>query len=201
MKRFTFPLAAVLAFTLGACGGKTEPKTGDLASPQSAANPNSKSDSESDSKSKPIKIDACELFPADEASAIAGEQVSWMSSTLEDAVGRDPLNCSYNAGTTENPRILSLIVRPAPSPERAARMHKAARSSFETMVRGEIRDLPNLGESAFWAGGNIQQLRVLSGAHELAVTVNLGADKDGAAAAQKIAAQALERLLALTRAS
>lgn len=197
MKRFTYPLATVLAFTLGACDGKTEPKTGDLSSPQTAA----KSDSESDSKSKAIKIDACELFPADEASAIAGEQVSWMSSTLEDAVGRDPLNCSYNAGTTENPRILSLIVRPAPSPDRAARMHKAARSSFETMVRGEIRDLPNLGESAFWAGGNIQQLRVLSGAHELAVTVNLGADKDGAAAAQKIAAQALERLLALTRAS
>ncbi len=193
MKRITYPLAAVLALTLGACGGKSEPKVGDTSSPQSTTTP--------DSKANAVKIDACELFPADEASAIAGEQVSWMSSTLEDAVGRDPLNCSYNAGTTENPRILSLIVRPAPSPERAARMHKAARSSFETMVRGEIRDLPNLGESAFWAGGNIQQLRVLSGAHELAVTVNLGADQDGAAAAQKIAAQALERLLALTKAS
>ncbi len=191
MKRFRLPLAVAFVFvtTLSACRGKNETPSKDGA--QQVDNPTA--------EQAPLKIDACELFPIDLASEIAGENVSWMSSTLEDAVGRDPLNCSYNAGSSENPRILSLIARPGPSPERAQRMHKSTRAAFETMARGDVREIPNLGESAFWAGGDIQQLRVLSGSHEFAVTVNLGSGTDGSAAAQKIAKNALDQLRAVPR--
>ncbi len=139
-------------------------------------------------------LDACDLFPADEANAIVGGYVSGMSSTLEDAKGRDPLSCAYNAGSTEQPSILSLVVRLYPSPQRAERMLEASRDSLEKLTQGDLREVPNLGDGAFWAGGNLQQLHVRKAEKQLVITCQLPDPAASFAGAQKIAQAALGRL-------
>ncbi len=142
-------------------------------------------------------LDACDLFPNDEATAIAGSYVSGMSSTLEDAQGRDPLSCAYNAGSTEQPSLLSLVVRVHPSPERAASTLLAARGSLERMTRGDLRDIPNLGDGAFWAGGGLKQLHVRKGEKQILITCQLSEPAAALAGAEKIARAALARLARL----
>ena len=66
-----------------------------------------------DSKpSEPLKVDACQLFTDQDAQAIAGETLAAMSSTIDEAKGRNPLECIYNSGSLDQPRILSLLIRP-----------------------------------------------------------------------------------------
>lgn len=139
-------------------------------------------------------IDACDLFPDDEANAIAGGYVSGMSSTLEDAKGRDPLSCAYNAGSTEQPRILSLVVRLHESPERAEKTLRSTRSALNTLTHGDLKDVPNLGDGAFWAGGSLLQLHVRKGEKQLLITCQLNDPAASFAGAQKIAKAALGRL-------
>lgn len=139
-------------------------------------------------------LDACDLFPYDEANAIAGGYVSGMSSTLEDAKGRDPLSCAYNAGSTEQPRLLSLLVRLHENPERAERALRAARGSLDKLTRGDLKDVPTLGDGAFWAGGSLLQLHVRKGEKQLLITCQLNDPTASFAGAQKIAQAALARL-------
>lgn len=173
-------LAVLLTVALSACGSK-EPAAEEPAAQEAAA--------------PAAQVDACELFTQEDAQAIAGESVSFMSSTLEDARGRDPLQCAYNAGNTDNPRILSLLLRrPHESAEQAAGIHEATRSSLEKMTRGDLQPVPGLGDDAFWAGGNLQQLHVLSGRHRFIATALLGEGADSHAAARRIADVVLARL-------
>ncbi len=173
--RFALLLAPLL---LAACGGPAPSKGGaerGAAAPQPS-------------------IDACDLFPQDEATTIAGGYVSGMSSTLEDAKGRDPLSCAYNAGSTEQPRILSLLVRLHASPERAERTLASTRGSLEKLTRGDLKDVPNLGDGAFWAGGSLMQLHVRKGEKQLLITCQLADPATSFAGAEKIARAALGRL-------
>ena len=140
------------------------------------------------------KIDACELFTMEDAAAVAGESVSGMSSTLEDAKGRDLLSCAYNAGNTNQPRILSLVVRVHPSAEAAASTLEATQSALSPMVRGDVRSVPGLGDGAVWAGGSLQQLHVRKGDKQLLITAQIGDGAIAFEAAKKIAERVLARL-------
>ncbi len=166
---------------LAACGGSSGSHSGEAKS--TAAE-----------KSAVSSIDACDLFPDDEANAIAGGYVSGMSSTLEDAKGRDPLSCAYNAGSTEQPRILSLVVRLHGTPERAERTLRTTRGALDTLTHGDLKDVPNLGDGAFWAGGSLMQLHVRQGEKQLLITCQLNDPAASFAGAQKIAKAALGRL-------
>ena len=177
MKPRTLLLLAPLL--LAACGDSAAPKGGEGQGTPAAA---------------VSSLDACDLFPYDEANAIAGGYTSLMSSTLEDAKGRDPLSCAYNAGSTEQPRILSLVVRLHESPERAERALRAARGSLDRLTRGDVKDLPDLGDGAFWAGGTLLQMHVRRGEKQLLVTCQLNDPASSFAGAQKIARAALGRL-------
>ena len=55
----------------------------------------------------PPNVDACQLFTEEDARTIAGETLAAMSSTIDEAKGRNPLECIYNSGSLEQPRILS----------------------------------------------------------------------------------------------
>jgi hypothetical protein len=176
--RFFLLLAPLL---LAACGGSSGSKSGEAKGVAAA-------------KTAVSSIDACDLFPDDEANAIAGGYVSGMSSTLEDAKGRDPLSCAYNAGSTEQPRILSLVVRLHESPERAEKTLRATRGALDTLTHGDLKDVPNLGDGAFWAGGSLLQLHVRKGEKQLLITCQLNDPAASFAGAQKIAKAALGRL-------
>src|SRR5688572_11592814 len=83
----------LLASTLAACGGGSEMPAGPTFNPAT--------------------LNACELFTVRDALSFAGEPVSSMRSTLDEAsVSPNPLVCSFNAGTRARPRLFGLEIRP-----------------------------------------------------------------------------------------
>ena len=168
----SFLLAAALA---AGCGGSADSKAADSNAPAAEL------------------LDACTLFTAEDAQAIAGESIAAMSSTLDEARGRDPGQCIYNSGNLTQPRILSLLIRPHRSAESAKRAQVAARSTLTTMA-GKIQDVPGLGDGAVWVGGQLQQLHVLHGPDQLIVTVQSPDGTDQLERARRIASTALSRM-------
>jgi hypothetical protein len=147
-------LGASLAFalTLTACGG----------GPQSGAE---------------IKIpegfDTCTILPQERAQAIAGKPVAGISSTLEDANGRGPLYCPYNAGTMEQLQLIGLELRPANSPRVAASRMEAAKTYLERLSKRTIQPVKGIGDEAYWVPG-LQQLHTRRGPIVIVATVQSG---------------------------
>jgi hypothetical protein len=155
----------------------------------------------SEKPAPPLKVDACTLFTETDATAIAGESIAAMSSTMDEARGRDPGQCIYNSGNLEQPRILSLLIRQHRTAGAAKRVLEASRSTFTamTVTKGHVQDVPGLGDAALWVGGSLQQLHVLRGAVELVITVQSPDGTDQLKPARQIAEKVLERLGKLAR--
>lgn len=140
-----------LALTLTACGG-----------PQSGAE---------------IKIpegfDACSILPQERAQAMAGKPVAGISSTLEDAQGRGPLYCPYNAGTMEQLQLIGLELRPANSPRVAASRMESAKTYLERLSKRTIQPVQGLGDEAYWVPG-LQQLHTRRGPIVIVATIQAG---------------------------
>jgi hypothetical protein len=168
----SFLLAATIA--LG-CGGSAD--TNDTAA-----------------KAEAPKLDACQLFTYEDAQAIAGESLAAMASTLDEAQGRNPGECIYNAGTIEQPRILSLLIRHHRSPESAKRVLEGGRSTFSSMTGGQVQDVTGLGDGALWVGGRLQQLHVLRGEAELVITLQSADGTDQLQNARTLAEKILSRM-------
>ncbi len=167
-------LAGGLLPLLVACGASREEPPAPAAPPLTAG-----------------QIDACRLFPQSEAAAIAGESVNFRTSVLGEASGRDPALCAYNSGTGEPPKILSLKVTQAASPEAARRLLDTSRS----LLRGaRPAEVPEVGDGAFWAGSNLQQLHAVAGNLHLVVTVQLQDGGDHREQAREVAERAVTRL-------
>jgi hypothetical protein len=177
-RRLRIPLFLVAVIALG-CGG--------------SANPSKETD-KADAKAEAPKLDACQLFTYEDAEAIAGESLAAMASTLDEAQGRNLGECIYNSGTIEQPRILSLLIRPHRSPESAQRVLEGGRSTFASMTGGQVQDVPGLGDGALWVGGRIQQLHVLRGETELVITVQSADGTDQLENARQLAGKILSRL-------
>jgi hypothetical protein len=137
--------------------------------------------------------DACELLTPADVEAVTREASGSLSSTLEDAVGKDPTQCSYSLGGDLPQRMISLSLRHAPGAEEAASQQRAAESGLRSIAAGApVEELPRLGDGAFWIGGRIDQLNVRRGDTLLVFTVQL--DKDPLGAARTLAGKALARL-------
>ncbi len=139
-------------------------------------------------------IDACVLFPVREALSYGEGSVSTMSSTLEDASDRNPMVCSYNAGTSSKPRLFKLEIRAAASAKAADRQIEASRNFLKRLTNGEIQDVPGLGQKALWAGGELQQLQVQEGNLILVATAQTVNAPRSLYIAKLIAKNALARL-------
>jgi hypothetical protein len=150
---------------------------------------------EKDAFRAPDNVEACNLLPFQEAQVIAGAPVATVSSTLDDAVGRDPKLCAYNAGTIEQPQILSVEVRPAKTVREAERRLEASRSFLSTLSKGQVQDIPGVGDAALWAGGSVKQLHIRKGAMVLVVTIQ--AAKDPLASAKQVAQLSFQRMAAM----
>lgn len=144
-------------------------------------------------------IQACLLFPVQEALSYGNGSVSTMSSTLEDASDRNPMVCSYNAGNSEHPRLLKLEIRAAASAKAAARQIESSRDFLSRLTHGEIQEVPGLGQKALWAGGDLQQLQVLEGNLILVATAQTNNAPKSLYIAKLIAKNALDRLMPKTQ--
>ena len=145
-------------------------------------------------KAEAPPLDACTLFTYEDAQAIAGEALAAMSSTLDDARGRDPGQCIYNSGTLEQPRILSLVIRQHRDGDRAKRFLESSRSSLSSMAGGSVQDVPGLGDAALWVGGRIQQLHLVKGDRQFIITVQSPDGTDQLPQARQVAEKVLGKL-------
>ncbi len=166
-------LAAAVSAILAGCRGGTDSRPG-----------------------APLNVDACQLFTDQDAQAIAGETLAAMSSTIDEAKGRNPLECIYNSGSLDQPRILSLLIRPQRSASAARDFLESSRSALSSMSAGKVQDVRGLGDAALWVGGRIQQLHIVTGSLQLIITVQSPDGTDQLDGARQIATRALERLKA-----
>ncbi len=147
LSKQTFPALVLMALT--ACGGSDSAETSDTT-----GGPNI----------DPTTLQACELFTIEDALSLnGGKRVSTMSSTLEEASGRNNLVCSYNAGSRARPRLIGLDIRPTRSPAAAARQLESSRGFLKRLAGGEIQEVPGVGDKAVWAGGELHQLHMVRG--------------------------------------
>jgi hypothetical protein len=121
----------------------------------------------------PEGFDACTILTQERAEAVAGTPVAGISSTLEDAQGRGPLYCPYNAGTLEHLQLIGLELRPAASPRVAASRMKSARPYLERLSKKTIQEVQGLGDEAYWVPG-LQQLHTRRGSIVIVTTVQSG---------------------------
>lgn len=142
----------LLALTLTACGGGPE-SGADIAVPEG--------------------FDACTILTQERAQAIAGKPVAGISSTLDDAQGRGPLYCPYNAGTMEQLQQISLELRPAASSRVAASRMKSAQPYLERLSQKTIQPVQGLGDEAYWVPG-LQQLHTRRGPIIIVATAQSG---------------------------
>jgi hypothetical protein len=170
------PLVLGAALLLAACG-------------QPAGSGSGKGQGASAAPASPI--DACALMPPEDVRKLTGDVSGSLSSTLDDAVGRDPSQCVYTLGSDLPPKVISLQVRQAENAERAAKLHRAAESGLASLAGG-TQPVPGLGDGAFWVGGKLDQLHVLAGNRQLIFTVQI--DQDPERAARELAVKALQRL-------
>ena len=142
----------LLALALTACGGRPE-SGADITVPEG--------------------FDTCNILPQERAQAIAGKPVAPISSTLEDAQGRGPLYCPYNAGTMEQLQLIGLELRPAATPRVARSRMEAAKTYLERLSKRTIQPVQGLGDEAYWVPG-LQQLHTRRGPIIIVATVQEG---------------------------
>jgi hypothetical protein len=140
------------------------------------------------------KLQACELFPEDLARTASHESVARMTSTLEDGGKPDPGQCVYNSGTLEKPRILSLLVRTFNDAESSKRVEVDSGVYLARLAGRPILHIQDIGDSAVWAGGKVQQLHLRRGPVQMIITVQSPDGSEQLAEARAIAASALTRL-------
>ncbi|HEV2844415.1 MAG TPA: hypothetical protein VG477_06195 [Thermoanaerobaculia bacterium] len=175
-RRFALvPLVLAAALAVG-CGGPSDSETAQTG------------------EAKAPPLDACTLFTYEDAEAIAGEALAAMSSTLDDARGRDPGQCIYNSGTLEQTRILSLFIRHHRTAQTAKRFLESSRSSLGSMAGGNVQDAPGLGDAALWVGGRIQQLHIIKGDRQFIITVQSPDGTDQLPKARQVAEKVLGRV-------
>jgi hypothetical protein len=142
----------------------------------------------------PVKLDACALLSPKDVEEIVGWAVvtGSLSSTLDDAIGRDPSRCAYSTGTNDAPAGLVLEVRQFPNEGAATRAFASSRSGLAHLAQGQLQDIGDVGSEAAWVGSNIQQLHVRQGRFYLLITAQTG-DRQ-LLVARQIADRALRRL-------
>ena len=143
------PVALLLASLLTACGGGSESGS---------------------TLTVPEGFDACSILTPERARAVAGKPIAGITSTLEDAQGRGPLYCPYNAGTIEQPELVGLEIRPFNSPRVAASRMDSARPYLERLSKRTIQEVQGLGDEAYWVPG-LQQLHTRKGSVLIVTTV------------------------------
>jgi len=138
-------------------------------------------------------LNACLLLTPEEADEAAGHTVDALASPLDVAIGVDTVKCSY--GELGPPlKLISLEARRLPTTARARSAYEGSEDTMRRLAVGKVETIDGLGEAAFWAGGQVQQLHALRGDLVLLVAVELGDEAKRRQIAETIARRALERI-------
>jgi hypothetical protein len=171
----TFP-TLIIALLLASCGSGSDESAGAAIDPAT--------------------LNACELFTVRDALQFNGNRpVAPMSSTFDDAArSGNPLTCSFNTGTADQPRVLGLEVKPARNARAASNNMESSRAMLKRLSGGEIQEVPGLGDKAMFAGGDLHQLHVLKGNLVLVITAQTDNPARSIYVAKLIGQRVVERL-------
>lgn len=152
------PLMALLAVAGFGCGSPSTPTDPITAARQGGAPENPITDK---------RFDSCVLFTKVDAEAVLGTRVNdpLHSGAATEDQSTVVSSCSFatNAELPSDVKVVSLLIRKAKDPVEALRVYDEARAQSSGLSGVEPVDVPNLGERAYWAGGNLTQLNVLKG--------------------------------------
>ncbi len=133
-------------------------------------------------------VSACSLLTQEEAAAILGEPVE---KPTDSAVGGTVTNCNW---MTPSFHMVGILVRLASSPAEAETVRQEALRQSKSLSGVDPEDVAGLGENAYWAGGNINQLNVFKGNYWLIITASKGKATENLTLAKAVAEKALPRL-------
>jgi hypothetical protein len=140
-------VALVLA---AACGSGTS----DQAPPGATA---AKAAARAMATAAPGALDASQVLTKADAEAVLGKEVG--DPTVSNTAGVVS-TCNYMAKDLTG---LHLLIRAAASPDAARVIFEEARKQAEAMSRVEPEPVSGLGDAAYWAGGDLNQLNVVKG--------------------------------------
>jgi hypothetical protein len=179
MKHLLISASLFLLVWLGGCKGdspSSEAPPGAPAPPTAPAAPSA-------------PLSACTLLTVEEASAIIGEAVD---EPHESGSGGAVSNCNWTAHSASG-QGLGLLVRQAYSDHEAARVYTEAIAQSKSLSNVEPQEVVGIGDKAYWAGGNLNQLNVFKGRYWL-IIMAMVQEKEPQTVAKQVAEKALERL-------
>lgn len=170
----TLPPLALLALCAAACGPAAKPYDGPRG---------------------PETFYACALFPASEAKAeLRGLEIGQVSGPLDASSGTKFARCAYGYGT-EAVVVASLEIRRHEDPQVLKRKMEASLPLLNRLTKNDVVAVPELGDVAYWAGGELRLLKIGWRDLELLITVAPGDDTAyNRGAAERIGRRALARI-------
>ena len=130
-------------------------------------------------------MDASEILTKEDAEAILGKPIE---NPEVSGAGTTVSTCNYYAADASG---IGLLVRSAPDSDSARIIFEQARLQSKSMSFVEPQQIAGLGDMAYWAGGNLNQMNVLEGKYWLIFTVFSGKDRS-----LELGKQAAERAIA-----
>ena len=136
-------------------------------------------------------VDACGLLTKADAESFLGESVGPPASSHTEAMGNIITQCRYSS--TSGKRV-GLLARQATTSGQAARVFRQARDTSNELSGSAPQVITGLGADAYWIGGNLKQLNVLSNDVWLIITASPGNGIDPLEASKIVAGKILVRM-------
>jgi len=138
------------------------------------------------------KLDACALLTKEDAESFLAEPVGTPATTHTEAMGNTVTQCRYSVPSGNN--RVGLLLRQASTAEEAAKIFRQARDASKELSGADPKVIDGLGESAYWIGGNLQQLNLLKGDAWLIITARTGNGTDPLEASKSVSRKILARM-------
>lgn len=135
---------------------------------------------------------ACELLTRDDAEALLGGAVKPPIAHVEyGTAGKVSARCGYVSVAGPPAKVVSLLLIEHKTGEETRAEFEHAHAMSQTISGQAAENVPGLGDRAYWAGGIISQLNVLSGNRWLVISGTRGLSQGQLAAAHETAARIL----------
>lgn len=140
-------------------------------------------------------MDACLLLLPREAEAAAGGiELDTVSAPLDSTVGDRSAKCSFGITLDGQLRLVSVEARRSDSAAETQEIFERAKRSLAKITRSAPVPVPNVGDEAVWAAGDLHQLQARWDRYIVIVTLEFGDEEQRPTIAAGLAAVAIERL-------
>jgi hypothetical protein len=134
---------------------------------------------------------ACELLTGDDAQQLLGGAVKPPVISMTGDIGVVSSRCGYISESTSPVKVVTLLARKYQQAAEARAAYERAHALSQTVSGQMPETVTGLGDRAYWAGGLVKQLNVLSGDTWLVISDSPGPGLDELGLAKQAAAKIL----------